>query len=621
MTTITTTITASYSPSFATANPLTIAAGGAISFSADSSEALFLSPDDWFVENDGLIAETGPYGLGVALKGGTLLNNGSIVGGGYGVIDTGTSETLVNTGRISETGTRSYYEAVLVLGSTLAVTNAIGGTIAGETGVEMRVGGDISMVNSGLVTGSAGVVIDAGTLSLTNAAHGTIAGIAVGVVLGTSSATVVNQGSIGAAGIGVTATKAGVLIDNAAGATIAGYRPVQILGGTVINAGTLIPSGVYAVTFAPGSADRVVAYPGAAFLGDVAGGNTVGGTATSTLEFASGTGAGTFSGLGSHYTQFAVIGVDAGAAWTAAGGNTLGAGYVLDDAGMLTIAGTLAGAGTVTLGLGVTLDVAGGAVLGAAVMGLAGGTVELLGSVQTYSAFAGGMLTLSGGTVLDLPGILHASVSHDGSNTFITACFVTGTGIATARGRVAVEALREGDLVLTASGRLAAIRWIGRRRTDLRRHPRPHDVMPVRVTAGAFGASLPSRDLCLSPDHAVFVDGALVPVRYLINGVSIVQEAREAVTYWHVELDRHDVILAEDLPCESFLDTGNRGAFENAEGPTDLHPAFARAVWDELGCAPILTDAREPRLRALHLRLLARARHPRHRGAEASAAL
>jgi hypothetical protein len=607
MTTITTTITAAYYPTFASDNPLTIATDGAISFAADSAFALYLSPDDWFVENDGLIAETGPYGLGVALKGGTLLNNGSIVGGGYGVIETGGGDTIVNTGRISETGTKSYYEAVLVLSSTLALTNAVGGTIAGETGVEMRVGGDLTVVNSGLVTGSTGVVIDAGTLSLTNAAHGTIAGISSAVDLGSSTATVVNQGSIQAAGIGVTATKAGVLIDNAAGGTIASYRPVQILGGTVINAGVLIPNGMDAVTFAPGSADRVVAYPGAMFLGDVAGGNTIGATASSTLEFAAGTGAGTFSGLGSHYTQFAAIEVDAGAAWTASGGNTLGAGYVLADHGMLTVAGTLSGAGMVTLGVGVTLDVAAGGVLGEAVTGLVGGTIELLGSLQTYSAFAGGMLTLSGGTTLDLPGVGHVDVTEGGGDTFITACFASRTGIATARGRVAVEALLEGDLVFTATGRLAPVRWIGRRRTDLRRHPSPHDVMPVRVTAGAFGPSLPSKDLCLSPDHAVFVAGALVPVRHLINGVSIVQEARDHVTYWHVELDRHDVILAEDLPCESFLDTGNRCAFDNAPGAVAMTPDFARAVWDERGCAPILTDRRDPRLRALHTRLLARA--------------
>jgi hypothetical protein len=175
---------------------------------------------------------------------------------------------------------------------------------------------------------------------------------------------------------------------------------------------------------------------------------------------------------------------------------------------------------------------------------------------------------------------------------------------------VAVEALTTEDLLLTATGRLAPVRWIGHRRTDLRRHPSPHDVMPVRVRAGAFSEKVPVRDLVLSPDHAVLMEGHLVPIRHLINGQSIVQETREAVTYWHVELDRHDVLLAEDLACETYLDTGNRHAFEG-EATMALHPAFGRdhalAMWQEAGCAPILMDTADPTLRALHLRLLVRA--------------
>ncbi len=110
----------------------------------------------------------------------------------------------------------------------------------------------------------------------------------------------------------------------------------------------------------------------------------------------------------------------------------------------------------------------------------------------------------------------------------------------------------------------------------------------------------------------MFVDGYLVPIRYLVNGRSIVQETREAITYWHVELDRHDVILAEGLSCETYLDTGNRDAFDNGEGATALHPDFAREelarqIWHEQGCAPILVDPAEPTLRAIHTRLLAAA--------------
>jgi hypothetical protein len=58
-----------------------------------------------------------------------------------------------------------------------------------------------------------------------------------------------------------------------------------------------------------------------------------------------------------------------------------------------------------------------------------------------------------------------------------------------------------------------------------------------------------------------------------------VPERVEEVTYYHVELATHDVILADGLPCESYLDTGNRAAFEGGEAPSPLdRGATARAV-------------------------------------------
>jgi len=182
------------------------------------------------------------------------------------------------------------------------------------------------------------------------------------------------------------------------------------------------------------------------------------------------------------------------------------------------------------------------------------------------------------------------SWSATGTYAGAAPCFARGTRILTERGEIPVEALREGDLVptLTAPAALRVL-WIGHRTVDPARHPRPWDVMPVRVRAGAFGPGLPRRDLILSPDHAVFVAGALIPIRYLLNGATIVQEAAAAVTYFHVELERHAVLQAEGLPAESFLDTGNRGAFANAPGVVMLVPGFARRVWAEQGCAPLLT--------------------------------
>lgn len=188
------------------------------------------------------------------------------------------------------------------------------------------------------------------------------------------------------------------------------------------------------------------------------------------------------------------------------------------------------------------------------------------------------------------------------------ACYAEGTRILTANGPVAVEHLEVGMAVATLSGRLARITWTGRRAVEPARHREPQTLNPIRVRAGAFGHA-PHADLVLSPDHAVLLEGRLVPIRHLANGASIAQETRARITYWHLELDRHDAIFAEGMPCETYLDTGNRDAFEG-NATTQLHPDFrqhhAERVWAERGCAPILTDPAEPALRRLHTHTLAR---------------
>ncbi|ORE93880.1 Hint domain-containing protein [Aurantimonas sp. 22II-16-19i] len=150
-------------------------------------------------------------------------------------------------------------------------------------------------------------------------------------------------------------------------------------------------------------------------------------------------------------------------------------------------------------------------------------------------------------------------------NETYAICFTTGTRIATPRGAVPIEALAVGDEAVTASGERRTITWIGRRTLDCRGEAA--HMAPVRIRANAFGAGIPERDVHLSPGHPVLVRHsgveALVPVMNLINGTTIERSARETVTYWHVELDRHDVLLADGLPAESFFDMGSRGWFEN----------------------------------------------------------
>ena len=86
----------------------------------------------------------------------------------------------------------------------------------------------------------------------------------------------------------------------------------------------------------------------------------------------------------------------------------------------------------------------------------------------------------------------------------------------------------------------------------------------------------------------MFVAGVLIPVKYLLNGSTITQVPRGSVTYYHVELSVHDVLLAEGLPAESYLDTGDRSAFANGGGSVALHPRFSAWQWDAAGCAPLV---------------------------------
>jgi hypothetical protein len=224
-------------------------------------------------------------------------------------------------------------------------------------------------------------------------------------------------------------------------------------------------------------------------------------------------------------------------------------------------------------------------------------------------------VTLTGGTTLDVFNAANTKLesitlgqSHTGftfsvdtaTDTITTnmPCYVAGTRILTATGERMVESLLQGDIALTlADGELTAqpVKWLGRRRIDLTAHPHPETVAPVRIQRGAFADNMPHTDLLVSPDHAVFVDGKLICARQLINGTTIQQEKGwTAVEYFHVELDSHAILLAEGLPAESYLNTGNHGFFANSGEPLVLHPDLTDETdypTREAGsCAPFVSD-------------------------------
>ena len=138
----------------------------------------------------------------------------------------------------------------------------------------------------------------------------------------------------------------------------------------------------------------------------------------------------------------------------------------------------------------------------------------------------------------------------------------------------------------------------------------------MRVRAGAFGPAAPSRDLWLSPDHAVYARNVLIPIRSLINGTSIAQMPLEEVVYYHVELPRHGVLLAEGLSVESYLDTGDRTNFTNDGPVTRLFSGFSppmtarHGASDVKGCAPLVLGG--PHLRSILRDLDARAAAREH---------
>jgi hypothetical protein len=567
--------------------------------------------------------------------------------------------SVMNAGTIvASVGSLSANTTFASVGVQLAdggsVTNTSGGTIASySVGVQIfnAIG---TVLNAGTISasatiqaadtifGSAGVQLDDGGV-VTNSSDGVIRSNWVGVQIYNAAGTVVNAGSISDAayknGAGVQLDDGG-LVTNSAGAHISSkWMGVQIggqgsdPGGTVINQGTIVAAdalgdgaGVWihgpgAITNTPGGlisggafgivayyqttvinqgtifgteyafdainagfADRIVDAPGAVFSGIVSGGNTLGSAVYSTLELASGSSTGTIVNIGT-FVDFGLVALDAGATWSVGGSVAAGETVTFGGANSsLILASPSADAATMTgfvksdtIALSGITDVTG--------LSFNGNTL-----IVSESGDAG--LTL----VFAAPVPLSYAVVGDATDLFVP-CFLPGTHILTDHGEVLVEKLVVGDTIVTLSGRTRRLCWIGQGRT-LATRGRRSAATPVIVRKGALADNLPHLDLHITKGHSLYFDGALIPVEFLVNHRSIVWDDRaQEVTVFHLELDAHDVLIANGVAAESYRDDGNRWLFQNANAGWDQPP--------KPPCAPVLTGG--PLVDAIWQRILDRA--------------
>jgi autotransporter passenger strand-loop-strand repeat protein len=588
----------------ASTDVLTVAEGGsslALQLAGSYADTTFnLSPDTGSgtivtIDNGGAVdVSSGVASNGLVLSNGAVLNVLSggtalstiVSAGGIAAISGGGSAigTLVNSrglddvlsGGVTRATELSAYGGEAVYGTAIGTTVRYGATqtvFGGGTALGSLVDGSEVVASGGLTIG---VDLVDGVELVTSG------GVASATVVAYASGAASADGQIYVASGG---TMVGVVADHDGYA----YLSIGALGvGTILSGGDLALGGGTAIDTTIGSGgietvSVVYVFSTGDYYSGVASATTIDG---GTLELDGGIAMGGILFTGSGASLLEISG-------TVMPGATI-TGFTDTDAIDLQ---SVAFAGSDTVSLNSATDVL---------------TVTEGGSslaLQLAGSYAGAVFNLSPDT--GSGSVIAVSSSAAVIGTANVPCFAAGTRIATERGEIAVEHLAIGDRLQTLDGDMKPIAWIGSRRVDCRQHPAPAKVWPVLVTAHAFGPGAPRRDLRLSPDHAVFAEGVLIPVKHLINGTTIRQIMIPAVTYFHVGLERHDVVLAEGLPVESYLDTGDRNAFQGADGPTVLHPAFASERADialfieALGCAPLRVAG--PEVAAVKARLADRA--------------
>ncbi len=491
--------------------------------------------------------------------------------------------------------------------SGTALQIASGGVGIFDPGAQMALGADVTVASGGLLGVLTGQFSMAGNVSILASAIISGAVTAAGSVSVTGN--LVSSGNLNAAALVVgqagavelDAGEAGFAALNLSG-TLAVVNTASLNAGQVTLQGDLCLGGTSSFTAAAVLSSGIITIgPDAAFL--AAGMVQTGGVmSVSGLASLAGSLVSDANIVMNGGTLLAPL-ISLGAAGTISGGGVIGAagrlGTLVVDGGKILTAGALLLADDVTLINGGAVSLAAASALDL-VHGVSGGTLGFAGAgaeltindVSQFSAAVAGMLDQD---AIDLAGVAPSLVSFtagvmsvrdaagnlagqfalglaagqpgvsiiaDGAGgSLITLggdmpCFARGTGILTPNGYRAVETLKPGDPVINIGGERRGVRWIGWRTLDLKDHDK---AQPVLFAAHSLAAGVPNRPVRLSPLHAVFTGGVLVPACHLVNGATITQGGQAAAAYYHIELDRHEILLADGMPAESYLDTGNRG--------------------------------------------------------------
>ncbi|GEC61958.1 hypothetical protein GOX01_22890 [Gluconobacter oxydans] len=502
---------------------------------------------------------------------------------------TSTSATISNGGSIVVQSGRTATGASILSGGSATISgfgaaDVIDETVMG-TGTTLNTtvsgGNTIATLSSGTVSQQFTFAGSALAASLTLSADST-----GGVELTTSSAT--SSGSDSSNVVSSGATLSGAVVSS--GDTLTVSAGGTIVGATVLSGGTLDVAGT--------DSGSVISAGGVENITGHASGGTVYGTQTLATSGASISNETVLSGGTVDITIKGVtatgITLDGGS--LSIDGNSVASNTVLKDGGTLdllspkaSVTGSLefAGAGTLIQSVAPSSTAYG---VQAVISGFeADDTIDLegMGAAATLSSVTSGGNTLV--TVTDGKTSETLTFAGDYAADFFvlgadsaggltvtaegTPCYCPGTAILTETGERPVETLEIGDRLITRDGAIRPIRWIGRRAYDGRFAAGRSDIMPVRIAAGALGEGLPRRDLVISPLHAMFLDGALVPAHALVNNRTITQaEQVDVVEYIHIELETHDIIFAEGAASETFIDDGSRGMFHNAREYAELYP-------------------------------------------------